>query len=169
MITIDTTVSGLDATTLRLKALGNLDYLRAPMEASLIEIETYMKYYPPPPPAIQGPSRVPARTFTTKAGVSVTLRANKMTGKGISMVKASSLRYVRTGKLGQSWSTRVDGDANELVGRVGTNLNYAPYVESAALQAGIHQGRWHTDEQAIRQHRDRIIARFRAALEGAIK
>jgi hypothetical protein len=168
MITIDTNISGLDAAVLKLNTLASGAYMVAPMQASVLEIETYMKYYPPPPPAIQGPASVPARTFTTKSG-KVTLRANRASGRGISFVKASSLRYVRTGKLGQSWSTKVEGDANELVGRVGTNLNYAPYVESAALQASIHQGRWHTDAQAVEQFRDKVVARFRAALEGALR
>jgi hypothetical protein len=169
MITIDTSINGLDAAVLKLNVLASGAFMVAPMQASVIEIETYMKYYPPPPPAIQGPASVPARTFTTRNGVKVTLRANKASGRGISTVKASSLRYVRTGKLGQSWTTKVEGDGNELVGRVGTNLNYAPYVESAALQAEIHQGRWHTDAQAVAQFRDKIVARFRAALEGALR
>jgi hypothetical protein len=169
MITIDANINGLDNAVLKLNTLASGAFMVAPMQASVIEIETYMKYYPPPPPAIQGPASVPARTFTTKNGIKVTLRANRASGRGISTVKASSLRYVRTGKLGQSWATRVEGDGNELIGRVGTNLNYAPYVESAALQASIHEDRWHTDAQAVEQLRDKIVARFRAAVEGALR
>ncbi len=161
--------AGLAQIIRKLDDIAAGSYLRAPMLASVIELETWMKVYPPPPDAIQGPANVPARVFTTKAGVTVRIRADRMRGSGISMVKAELLRYKRTGKLGQSWTTKVDGDGTELIGMVGTNINYAPYVQSAMLQARIHQGRWRTDTQALAHFRERIMARFQAAAREATR
>lgn len=165
MIAVSVTINGIEQAIAQATRLTSLAPLRAPMEESVAEIETWMKFYPPPPPAIQGPQVVPVRTFKTKGGALVRLRANKASGKGISLQKASTLRYVRTGKLGQSWTNIVTGDDNEITGKVGTNINYAPYVQSAARQAAVHVGRWRTDTDAVQQFREKIIARFRAALE----
>jgi len=157
-------LTGVDVVLAKLDKVGAASWMRAPMAASLIELETYMKHYPPPPDAIQGPAIIPVRSFKTKGGGTVRLRANKASGKGISLQEASSLRYVRTGKLGQSWTITVRNTQAELLGKVGTNLKYAPYVQSAALQARVHEGRWHTDVEAANKFRDKIIARFRNAV-----
>jgi hypothetical protein len=77
--------------------------------------------------------------------------------------------YVRTGKLGQSWTTSIQQQGTNLVGKVGTNLKYAPYVQSAERQAWMHQGRWRTDAQAVQKFTARILQRFRQAVEKALK
>ena len=116
-----------------------------------------MKYYPPP------------RTFVqvTKASSLYSRTGSKRVAGRKGKYWASS--YKRTGKLGQSWSTKVEGSSAELVGRVGTNLEYAPWVQKVDQQATVHQGRWHTDAQAMEQFRDKIVARFQAALERVTK
>ncbi len=35
--------------------------------------------------------------------------------------------YKRTGTLGRSWSWKIDGTGAEIVGRLGSNANIAPY------------------------------------------
>lgn len=61
--------------------------------------------------------------------------------------------YRRTGTLGRLWTSAqhrfsVKGDVLE--GRVGNATPYGPYVQSEARQAAVHQGRWKTVEQIMR-------------------
>lgn len=65
-------------------------------------------------------------------------------------------RYVRgapphSEKLVTRWTTRrIAGDGFR--GReVGNSASYAPWVQSRELQARVHQGRWQTDEDVIRE------------------
>lgn len=76
--------------------------------------------------------------------------------------------YRRTGTLGRSWTHSVSEMADGLQGEVGTNVRYAPYVQSQERQARVHQGRWPTDEQVIRQNEARIRAIFADAVQQAI-
>ena len=154
-------LTGVDVVLAKLDKVGAASWMRAPMAASLIELETYMKHYPPQLAAIQGPAMSPVR-FTTRGGAGVNFMARS---KGWSKGRRSRyVGYERTGKLGQSWSITVRNTQAELLGKVGTNLKYAPYVQSAALQARVHEGRWHTDVEAANKFRDKIIARFRNAV-----
>jgi hypothetical protein len=172
VIALDSTITGIDEARDKLARLSMATF-REPMKAALLEIADYMSDYPPPPPAIQGPAFVPARTFTTKAGGKVTLRANKVSGAGISRVKASSLRYVRTGKLGQRWlrseAIKITTSDNGIDGTLTNNMDYGPYVQGAATQAGIHQGRWQTDSMAVERFRGSTVARFEVAAREALR
>ncbi len=76
--------------------------------------------------------------------------------------------YVRTGKLGQSWTWKVDATPSGLRGTVGTNLSYAPWVQSKPDQARIHRGNWLTDYGALDRRRDEIGRRFRDAIRAAL-
>ena len=163
-----TTPEGLRQIRAELNRIAAGSYMRAPMEASLFELEKYMKKYPPKPAAIQGPAMSPVR-FTTRGGKSADFMAKS---RGWSKDKRGRLYYEgykRTGKLGQAWLTRVEGNSTLLVGHVGNAIEYAPYVQSAATQAWMHRGRWRTDAQAIRQFQAKIVARFRDAIERATR
>lgn len=75
-------------------------------------------------------------------------------------------KYVRTGKLQQSWvSPPLELGTDTVRGKVGTNREYAPWVQSRRFQARIHRGRWGTDMDAIEKHRDTIVRLFRQAIE----
>lgn len=74
-------------------------------------------------------------------------------------------RYVRTGTLGRSWTTQVQESSERVVGIVGNKVEYAPWVQSARFQAGIHRGRWQTDEQVAGQSRIEIAELFRQGVE----
>jgi hypothetical protein len=51
--------------------------------------------------------------------------------------------YVRTGKLGQSITEEVTAQGNDVVGVIGSNIQYAPYVIGGDdEQAWMHEGRW---------------------------
>ena len=97
-------VKGISAAITGLKRIAAQDAIRSAMDASVIEIETYMKKYPPKPAAIQGPAMSPVR-FTTKAGKSADFMARS---RGWTKGRRSYYEgYRRTGKLGQAWTTKV--------------------------------------------------------------
>lgn len=81
----------------------------------------------------------------------------------------SGSSYVRTGTLGREWTTRVRPEGGKLVGRVGTKVIYAPFVQSSQFQAAIHKGRWQTDVQVLEANRDRILRQFESAIERALE
>ena len=159
-------VKGIDATIAGIKRIAAQDAMRSAMQASVIEIETYMKKYPPKPAAIQGPAMSPVR-FTTKAGKSADFMARS---RGWTKGRRSYYEgYRRTGKLGQAWLTRVEGNSTLLIGHVGNAINYAKWVQADATQAWMHKGRWRTDAQALAQFRDKIVRRFEDAIKRAAR
>lgn len=80
----------------------------------------------------------------------------------------SGSNYRRTGVLGRRWSHEVSGGAGEIVGTVGNNTSYGPFVQSAAFQTRPHRGRWQTDEQVIEEEQNTIIGFFEDAVEDAL-
>jgi hypothetical protein len=77
--------------------------------------------------------------------------------------------YVWTGTLGKAWTPRVRPEGDRLVGRVGTKVIYAPFVQSQAFQAKIHQDHWQTDVQVLENNKTRIIRQFELAIERALE
>ena len=150
-----------DAARTMLNALnGRIDTaMRAAMVESNALLLGQVRDYPPPPDAIQGPSRIPIRTFRTQYGQTVRIRANKASGKGIKWGKASLLRYKRTNTLYRSWNTILKGRGAEITGGVSSSGQIAPYnryVQDEERQARIHQGRWDT-AQTIGKRSERPI------------
>ena len=77
--------------------------------------------------------------------------------------------YVWTGTLGRSWTPRVRTEGDRLVGRVGTKVIYAPFVQSQQFQANSHRGRWQTDVQVLERNRTRIMRQFESAIKQALE
>jgi hypothetical protein len=78
--------------------------------------------------------------------------------------------YVRTGTLGRRWTTNIDRNSDGLVGRVGNNVSYGPWVQSAQFQARFHaRTGWRTDERAVEENRAEIVADFQQAVNEAIR
>ena len=136
----------------RLDHASVMQVLRPPMEASLTSLYNDLTDYPPP-------STGPMRFKTAKQ------RRYFFWALSNGVIQVP---YVRTGKLGQSWNTRVTETGSGLRGQVGTNMSYARWVQSAESQARIHQGNWLTDEQAFGKRRDEIVTRFRRAIRAAL-
>jgi len=168
MADLEINVKGIGATVKSLNRIAASDAIRSAMQASVIEIETYMKKYPPKPGARSGTAMSPVR-FTTRAGKSADFMALSKGWKRNARGKASYVGYDRTGKLGQAWTTKVTQTATETVGKVGNAIKYAPYVQSAAKQAWMHVGRWRTDKQAIAQFEAKITKRFEDAIRRAMR
>lgn len=164
MPSLEIDVTGIASTVKSLNRIAASDVLYKTMSASVIEIETYMKKYPPKPSPVQGTAMSPVR-FTTRGGKSADFMAKSRgwTGGRRSYYEG----YRRTGKLGQAWTTSVKQTANETIGKVGNAIKYAKWVQADATQAWMHRGRWRTDAQAIRQFEAKIVARFRDAIERA--
>ena len=159
-------VKGIDATVKSLNRVAQSDAIYKAVSASVIEIETYMKKYPPKPAAIQGPAMSPVR-FTTRGGKSADFMARS---RGWTKGRRSYYEgYRRTGKLGQAWTTSVRQTATETVGKVGNAINYAKWVQAAATQAWMHKGRWRTDAQAIAQFEAKVTKRIKDAIERATR
>lgn len=72
--------------------------------------------------------------------------------------KLAGQRYVRTGRLGSSYSARRVGKSSW---SVMNSAPYSQYVVDEKRQAGIHQGRWYTMQEIEREKRpelrDRIV------------
>lgn len=76
--------------------------------------------------------------------------------------------YRRTGTYGRRWVTRVDKSGGGLVGRVGNNVAYGPYVGSERFQARVHAGRWPTDARVVREEQAGIVADFQREIDRAL-
>lgn len=77
--------------------------------------------------------------------------------------------YIRTGTLGRRWTTNVRPRRDGVEGRVGNNTQYAPFVQADRFQARVHQGRWQTDVDVVRQHERAIVADFERAIAKALR
>lgn len=77
--------------------------------------------------------------------------------------------YVRTGTLGRRWTKEVTQSGGGLVGKVGNNTAYGPFVQSQQFQADVHRNRWQTDEQVVKRNEAAIVQDFRRAIEKALK
>lgn len=73
--------------------------------------------------------------------------------------------YRRTGTLGRSWTTKVDRTPGWIEGKIGTKLEYAPYVQSQERQARVHRRRWQTDVRVLDSNRSAIEADFERAIQ----
>jgi len=138
----------------KLDRLAAESVLRAPMEESLQILQDDLTDYPGPP---QRPYPKMLRTAKQRRYFFWALK------QGIIQVP-----YVRTGKLGQSWTWEITQTSAGLRGGVGTNLGYAKWVQKEDSQARIHRGNWLTDARAVDQRRAEIGRRFAAAIRRAM-
>lgn len=134
---IDLTITGIPENQAILDELGGIDYLRSPMEESLALLHDPMARYP----------SQPAGTI-----------------------------YRRTGTYGRTWTSRITTTGNDIKGVLGNNARdkrgraYGPFVGADPAgaepnQAFVHQGRWPTDVQVMRDNESDIRARFDRRLQ----
>src|SRR3954465_14386022 len=77
--------------------------------------------------------------------------------------------YRRSGTYGRRWVTKVISSAGGLVGSVGNNVSYAPFVGSSIFQTTAHRATgWETDAKAVQENEDAILADFQAAADKAL-
>ncbi|RIK41619.1 MAG: hypothetical protein DCC55_11420 [Chloroflexi bacterium] len=63
----------------------------------------------------------------------------------------SGQSYRRTGTLGRRWTYQIRRTAEGVIGEIGNNTVYGPWVQSQQFQAWMHRERWTTDEQALQE------------------
>ena len=80
-----------------------------------------------------------------------------------------STTYVRTGRLGRSWTTRPIREPGAIGRSIGNNTKYAPWVQSSELQAWMHRGWWQTDEQVLADNQRAIVEVITDALVRGIR
>lgn len=148
-------IEGLDRLYRKLDAVSAANVLVSSMWLGVERLKRRMQEYPPNLPPKQGTAYNPVR-FTTRGG------------KAVSFIAKARKPYKRTGTYGRRWTARVTARAGVLTGRVGNNVRYARYVGSAQDQAGIHRGRWNTDEQVLNEERAAIQADFARAVQKAL-
>ncbi|GJM42794.1 MAG: hypothetical protein DHS20C20_30760 [Ardenticatenaceae bacterium] len=76
--------------------------------------------------------------------------------------------YRRTGKLGRSWTHRVNVNIVTTTALIGNNTPYAPDVQGEGMQAEIHAGRWQTDKQVLDNNADYIVEEVGAQLDAIL-
>ena len=65
--------------------------------------------------------------------------------------------YVRTGRLGRSWTTPPIREPGAIGRQVGNATEHGPWVQSQKLQAWMHRDWWQTDEEVITNNRTVIV------------
>ena len=150
------TINGLDKVYEKLDRFAAGKYLQKPMREAVNLIHARIATYPPKPTGeSQGFASDKQRRFFFAA-----LRSGEIT-----------LPYRRTGQLSRSWTSQIDDKADGITGTVGTNLDYAPWVQSVeeiggrGPQAKIHQGRWETDESVVTALKTKIVETFKNAID----
>lgn len=138
----------------RLDRMAALDALRRPMEESLLVLQDDLTDYPGPP---QRPYPKMLRTAKQRRYFFWALK------QGI-----ISVPYVRTGKLGQSWTWKITETGSGLRGVIGTNMKCVKWVQVESSQAMIHRGNWLTDTRVVERRRAEIGRRFAAAIRKAL-
>ena len=80
-------------------------------------------------------------------------------------------RYVRTNTLKGSWNRFIEGNGVDLVGRVSSNGNIAPYnvyVQDRTRQAAPHRGVWTNTVQGVAERSAATVnAMFQARIQAA--
>lgn len=77
--------------------------------------------------------------------------------------------YKRTGNLGRAMYARARIEGDEVIGRVGNKMGYAPYVIGGDdTQSRTHQGRWYQLPEVVKDNldgvRDAIEEEWQSAL-----
>ena len=81
----------------------------------------------------------------------------------------SGSSYRRTHILEQGWHSDTDRIRNGVRGKIGTNVGYAPWVQSEQFQVGIHRGRWQTDQEVVDRNLSIIVRDFEYTIKKALR
>jgi hypothetical protein len=77
--------------------------------------------------------------------------------------------YRRTGLLGRSITTKTERSAGNILGIIGSNVDYAPVVIGEGTQAPVHQGRWWTLWQVVNKAKGAVVDFIRDEVDAAWK
>lgn len=77
--------------------------------------------------------------------------------------------YRRTGDLSRAWTSEVSETGTDVVGRLGNNTVYGPYVMGKETQAAYHAGTWPVAAEVAEESMDGIVQCFVMAAEEALR
>ena len=155
--TMTVKIEGLDAIVKKIDSLGKSGVMKRPMTKSISHIHDLIAKAPRKKPGAFSALAKPAqkRAFWARVGSG---EINFREGIG----------YVRSNVLVNKWTSKVSGDGRR--GEVGTNVPYAPLVQSDARQQLFHKASgWPTVEQVVKKATPYVLARFKAAYDKAVK
>lgn len=141
---IEVTITGTSELLAKFDRVQAAHILQQPMRRAVLRLEAYMKVYPPVRP---GQRYVRGRGMPDADGI---------------------VRRLTSEQLGKRWTTAIKQEGQYLVGNVGNNASYAPFVQSRQFQARVHRGRWRTDVQAMNENAGVIIGDFEEAIRRAL-
>ena len=133
-------IEGIDELIKKLGKVEGPKVLVEPMEWSVATVEDSISTYPP---------EIPGSSYRRGQDPRSEDLGGRFTGVG----------FVK----------KIRESVNGVVGSVGNNASYAPWVISHQFQAGIHRGRWKTDLQVINEKRNGIERRFKLAIDKALR
>lgn len=146
------TIEGVDELV---EALGELEafaVLRPPMHRGLSRLHEELATYPP------------------QSGRPQRFRSDRQRRWFFAALNsgAISVPYRRTGTLGRSWTEEIRQTPGNLVGEVGNNVEYGPYVQGHGTQSAYHQGNWQTDQEVADLLFPDILDDFEETIQGAM-
>ncbi|HHH39025.1 MAG TPA: HK97 gp10 family phage protein [Sedimenticola sp.] len=145
-------IEGVDELVRVLGELEGYAVLRPPMQRGLSRLRERLATYPAARPRRRGFVSEQQRRWFFAA-----LNAGAIT-----------VPYARTGTLGRSWTDEIRQESDGLVGEVGNNVVYGPYVQGHETQALYHAGNWQTDQEVADALFPSILDDFDEAIQGAM-
>ena len=154
MTTVRFEVKGAEELIRKLGSVATMRTLLPAMRRSVFRVHKDIATYPEPPASgsFKGFVRDKQRRWFFAA-----LRRGDIT-----------VPYVRTGTLGRRWTTNVAASLDGLVGTIGNNTDYGPFVQSTGQQAQIHRGRWETIDKVLADNKQAIERDFKREIDRAL-
>ena len=139
-------IEGLDHLVRKLGELKAQELLVPPMTWAVLRVERRMKTYP---------ARKPGSRYV----------------RGQGMPDADGVvRNFTSEKMNEKWTYKVERGNGKVTGTVGTNVSYAPLVQSAMFQASMHKPLWrNTDQAVLNEEMGAILEQFRKVVAEALE
>ena len=137
-------IRGIPELMAKLGSVQGNAVLRPPMQRAVFRLQAGMAKYP-----------------RARAGSRYVRGRGTMNSRGV-------VTKLTSENLGKKWTTKIDESAGGLVGKVGNNTSYGPFVQSQMFQAAVHQGLWQTDEDVAKKEEAAIVADFERTIGEAL-
>lgn len=137
-------VIGLDDVLRRLGNAASPAVLTQGMRKATLLVQRALAVYPPAQPKPMVWASEKQRRFVLAA-----IREGRI-----------QVPYRRTGTLGRRWTSTVASEGGDVVGRVGNNTTYGPFVMGKASQAAYHMGVWPVAVEVAAEAHDEIVQCF---------
>jgi hypothetical protein len=157
--------------------------LRAPMVQSAEDLRREMSVYPPATKANQPPAHPPGwyyirgtgrvyvhagATYKTSKSGKTRVAPGKSLGFGVTF--GGETVYKTSEQLRQRWSNHYTFSTDVAEAVIGNSASYVRYVHDRDMQAKFHQWRgWRTVQGTVNLWRDRILDRFKAAIDAVLQ